>query len=62
MNTTYQLRTTQGLTDIEGARAVARRIFDTYDKQHKGEINSVDVVPMIVDAYKTFNQYFSPNS
>jgi hypothetical protein len=54
--------TTTGLTDLEGAKAVARRIFDTYDKNRKGVISQVDTVPMIVEAYKSFNQYFSPSS
>jgi Ca2+-binding EF-hand superfamily protein len=50
------------LTDLEGAKAVARRIFDTYDKNRKGVIAQFDTVPMIVEAYKSFNQYFSPSS
>jgi len=41
---------------------VARRLFDTFDKGRKGNIDSVDVVPMIVEAYKSFNPYFSPST
>ena len=50
-----------GLTDSEGARNVARRILDTYDRDRNGQIDSIEVVPMIVDAYKSFNRVFSPS-
>ena len=57
----YQSSLTAGLTDLEGARQVARRLFDTYDKGRKGVITNVDCVPMIVEAYKSFNQKFLPS-
>ena len=50
-----------GLTDREGAKGVARRILDTYDRDKNGVIDSIEVVPMIVDAYKSFNRVFSPS-
>ena len=50
-----------GLTDREGAKNVARRILDTYDRDRNGTIDSIEVVPMIVDAYKSFNKVFSPS-
>ena len=50
-----------GLTDSEGSRNVARRIMDTYDRDRNGHIDSIEVVPMIVDAYKSFNRVFSPS-
>lgn len=50
-----------GLTDPEGARNVARKILDTYDRDRNGHIDSIEVVPMIVDAYKSFNRVFSPS-
>lgn len=50
-----------GLTDREGAKSVARRILDTYDRDRNGTIDSIEVVPMIVDAYKSFNRVFSPS-
>lgn len=50
-----------GLTDREGAKSVARRIMDTYDRDRNGTIDSIEVVPMIVDAYKSFNRVFSPS-
>ena len=51
-----------GVTDREGARSVARRILDTYDRDKNGVIDKEEGVPMIVDAYKSFNRVFSPSS
>ena len=50
-----------GLTDNDGAKNVARRILDTYDRDRNGNIDSIEVVPMIVDTYKSFNRVFSPS-
>jgi len=50
-----------GLTDLEGAKAIARRLFDTYDRDRDGNINNVEVVPMIVDSYRAFNRNFTPS-
>lgn len=50
-----------GLTDSEGSRNVARRIMDTYDRDRNGSIDSIEVVAMIVDSYKSFNRVFSPS-
>lgn len=50
-----------GLTDRVGAKNVAKRILDTYDRGSDGVIDSIEVVPMIVDAYKSFNRVFSPS-
>jgi Ca2+-binding EF-hand superfamily protein len=50
-----------GLTDRAGAKNVAKRILDTYDRGSDGVIDSIEVVPMIVDAYKSFNRVFSPS-
>ena len=50
-----------GLTDLEGAKAVARRLFDTYDRDRDGSISNVEVVPMIVDSYRAFNRNFTPS-
>ena len=50
-----------GLTDHDGAKQVAKRILDTYDRDRNGVIDSIEVVPMIVDAYKSFNRVFSPS-
>jgi Ca2+-binding EF-hand superfamily protein len=53
--------TNSGLTDLDGAKNVARKILDTYDRDRNGNIDSIEVVPMIVDAYKSFNRVFSPS-
>ncbi len=50
-----------GLTDMEGAKAVARRLFDTYDRDRDGSISNIEVVPMIVDSYRAFNRDFTPS-
>ena len=59
--TTNAVLINAGLTDFDGAKNVARRIMDTYDRDRNGHIDSIEVVPMIVDAYKSFNRVFSPS-
>lgn len=49
------------MTDIEGARQVARRLKETYDKSNTGYIDNMEVVSMIVDAYRSFNRVFNPS-
>jgi len=61
LNTSNAVLINSGLTDREGAKNVARRILDTYDRDRNGVIDSIEVVPMIVDAYKSFNRVFSPS-
>ncbi len=60
-NTNNAILINSGLTDRDGAKNVARRILDTYDRDRNGVIDSIEVVPMIVDAYKSFNRVFSPS-
>ena len=48
------------LTD-QGAKSVAKCIFETYDRDRNKLIDSIEVAPMIVDAYKSFNCVFSPS-
>lgn len=50
-----------GITDIEGARAVARRIFEQYDRDRNGLLDSIEVAPMMVDAYRAMNKGFNPS-
>lgn len=40
---------------------MARKILETYDRDRNGHIDTIEVVPMIVDAYKSFNRVFSPS-
>lgn len=53
--------TNTGLTDLDGAKSVARKMLDTYDRDRNGNVDSIEVVPMIVDTYKSFNRVFSPS-
>ena len=50
-----------GITDIEGAKAVARRIFEQYDKDRNGLLDTVEVAPMMSDAYRAMNKGFNPS-
>ena len=50
-----------GITDPEGAKAVARKIFEAYDKDRNGSIDKYEVSPMMVDAYKSINKGFNPS-
>lgn len=47
-----------GVSDIESAKLVARKIFETYDRDRNGIIDNTESIPMIVDAYKSFNRSF----
>lgn len=46
---------------MEGARAVAKRIFESYDLNSRGELTSGDIAPMMIDAYKSMNKGFNPS-
>eukprot|EP01017_Pseudomicrothorax_dubius_P037712 TRINITY_DN5569_c0_g1_i1.p1 TRINITY_DN5569_c0_g1~~TRINITY_DN5569_c0_g1_i1.p1 ORF type:complete len:212 (-),score=54.47 TRINITY_DN5569_c0_g1_i1:80-715(-) len=48
-------------SDLENARAIARRIFDTYDRDRSGVIEPYEIGAMMTDAYKTINKAFSPS-
>ena len=52
---------TSGTVDRESARNVARRIMEAYDRDRNGVIDTDEIVPMIIDAYKGFNKVFSPS-
>ena len=42
--------------DYEGARALAQRIFEIYDKDRSGVIESYEIRGMLVDTYKSINK------
>jgi len=46
--------------DIQYAKSVARRMFETYDRDHSNKIEDYEVKPMMQDAYMTFNKVFEP--
>ena len=50
----------QGLTDLENAKIVARRIFESYDRDKDGNLNGQELTPMLSDTYKIFNRGFIP--
>lgn len=47
--------------DIENAKLVAKRIFDTYDKDRNNIIDLYEVAPMMQDAYRSMNRSFQPS-
>lgn len=51
-----------GITDQEGAKAVARKLFESYDKDRNGVLDKFEVGPMMVDAYKSINKGFNPSA
>eukprot|EP01017_Pseudomicrothorax_dubius_P029787 TRINITY_DN3656_c0_g2_i1.p2 TRINITY_DN3656_c0_g2~~TRINITY_DN3656_c0_g2_i1.p2 ORF type:complete len:231 (+),score=57.77 TRINITY_DN3656_c0_g2_i1:100-792(+) len=53
--------TSSNATDIENARAIAKRIFETYDRDRNGFIDAYEIGSMMTDAYKTINKAFSPS-
>mmetsp|Transcript_133656 Transcript_133656/g.198677 ORF Transcript_133656/g.198677 Transcript_133656/m.198677 type:complete len:85 (+) Transcript_133656:129-383(+) len=46
---------------MEGALAVAKRVFAQYDKDSNGLLDSIEVAPMMVDAYRAMNKGFNPS-
>lgn len=49
-----------GICDIESAKAVARRLFETYDRDRNGQLDTMEVAPMMVDAYRGMSKGFNP--
>ncbi len=47
-----------GTSDLESAKLVAKKLFETYDRDRNGIIDTTETIPMIVDAYKSFNRSF----
>jgi len=50
-----------GLSDIDNAKRIAKRIFDMYDNDHSGAIEAYEIHHMMRDAYKTINKSFEPS-
>ena len=50
-----------GLTNLDNAKRIARRIFDLYDNDKSGAIESYEIHHMMRDAYKTINKSFEPS-
>lgn len=50
-----------GLTDSEGARAIAKKLFESYSKSNSSELKNEEVAPMMIDAYKSMQKGFNPS-
>ena len=50
-----------GLSDIDNAKRIAKRIFDLYDNDRSGAIENYEIHHMMRDAYKTINKSFEPS-
>eukprot|EP00330_Aristerostoma_sp_ATCC50986_P002714 CAMPEP_0114589634 /NCGR_PEP_ID=MMETSP0125-20121206/12041_1 /TAXON_ID=485358 ORGANISM="Aristerostoma sp., Strain ATCC 50986" /NCGR_SAMPLE_ID=MMETSP0125 /ASSEMBLY_ACC=CAM_ASM_000245 /LENGTH=86 /DNA_ID=CAMNT_0001786635 /DNA_START=89 /DNA_END=352 /DNA_ORIENTATION=- len=48
-------------TEIQSAKAVARKIFELYDKDRSSNLENYEIGPMMQDAYKCMNRNFSPS-
>ena len=50
-----------GITDIEGAKLVAKSIFEQYDRNQSGEIATSEISGMMQDAYRDMGKGFNPS-
>ena len=50
-----------GGLDADGARTLARRIFETYDNNRSGVLEPPKIAQMMVDTYNTINKEFTPS-
>ncbi|CAD8213581.1 unnamed protein product [Paramecium octaurelia] len=57
---TSQYVTPQGICDPEQAKAIAKKLFDLYDRDRNGIIDGPEVSPMLVDAYRGMSKAFNP--
>ena len=37
-----------GITDLDGAKQVAKQIFESYDKDKNGLLDSIEIAPMVL--------------
>ncbi len=50
-----------GSLDYESAKLLAKKIFDTYDKDKSGVIEAYEISDMMVDTYRSINKLFNPS-
>lgn len=50
-----------GTLDYESAKLLAKKIFEIYDKDKSGAIESYEIGDMMVDTYKSINKLFNPS-
>jgi Ca2+-binding EF-hand superfamily protein len=48
-------------TDIESAKAIARKIFETYDRDRSTILENYEISPLLQDVYKSMNRNFTPS-
>ena len=48
-------------TDIESAKAIARKIFETYDRDRSTILENYEISPLLQDVYKSMNRSFTPS-
>ena len=50
----------QGITTVEGAKNVAQRLMNLYDKDRDGNLNFSEVQPMMQGVYKAMRENYEP--
>jgi len=48
-------------TDIESAKGIARKIFETYDRDRSTVLENYEISPLLQDVYKSMNRNFTPS-
>jgi len=48
-------------TDIDSAKAIARKIFETYDRDRSTVLENHEISPLLQDVYKSMNRNFTPS-
>lgn len=51
-----------GLTDEDNARALAKRLFEFYNKDQTGVIADYEISSMMSDVYKSIGKQFNPSA
>lgn len=48
-------------TDIDSAKGIARKIFETYDRDRSTILENYEITPLLQDVYKSMNRNFTPS-
>ena len=49
------------ISDLDNAKAIARRLFELYDKDKSSLIEGYEITPMLQDTYRYMNRAFNPS-
>ncbi len=52
---------TSAQSDIESAKAIARKIFEIYDRDRSTVLENHEISPLLTDVYKSMNRNFTPS-